>query len=108
MEQAYRNGMPLPDKIANAPELEEGLECYYAAFLDLNSCRALGPHGEGAIPWTTISQYASFHNYQGEELEDLFYHTQRLDKVYLDWSIKKAKERAARNKPPPKRAPRKR
>lgn len=106
MEQAYRNGMPLPEKIANAPELEEGLECYYTAFLDLNSCRALGPSGEGAIPWTAMALYAQVNNYQGEELEDLFYHLPRMDKVYLDWALKKMQSRNKQNKP--RKAPRKR
>lgn len=82
--------MPLPQRIANAPELQVGLDLFYLAFLELSSCRSIG-FGEGPIPWLAIQRYCEVHEIEGEQREDLFYHVQRLDQSFLDWRAKKMK-----------------
>jgi hypothetical protein len=46
-------GLPLPGKIANAPDLEFGLEIFLAAFHDLESERVVGMD-IGPIPRSAI------------------------------------------------------
>lgn len=81
--------MPLPSRIANAPELDIGLELFYVAFFDLHSCRQIG-FSAGPIPWTAIRDYANEHNIFGDQREDLFYYVQMMDKAYLEWQSKEA------------------
>jgi len=88
VEQCVRMRAPYPDAIANAPELPPGLNLFYTAFLDLNSCRTLG-YSQGPIPWLAIDRYCQAHELEGEQREDVLYHVAHLDKVYLDWSSKK-------------------
>lgn len=95
-----RQRLPLPARIANAPEVEFGLELFYTAFLDLTSCRGQGYGTEGPISWLTINQYADAKGYQEEQREDLFYFMQQMDSVYLDFKSKKLKEKV---KQPPKK-----
>ena len=83
--------MPLPDKIQNAPELLLGLELYYKAFMDLTSCRGQVYGTEGPISWLSINDYCLIHGIMGEQQEDLMYHIQRLDSVYLEHKTKKLK-----------------
>ena len=79
----------MPDAIANAPELLQGLEGYYQAFLELHTCRAVG-FGEGAIPWTAIDAYATRHGLEGEEYEDFEDLVRVLDDAYLKHRREKA------------------
>ena len=99
IEQCIRERRPLPDAIANAPELKFGLELFYMAFMDLTSCRSIG-YGAGPIPWSAIQTWCAAYDIQGEQREDLFYHVERLDKSYLDWSVKKQKAVTQSTKPP--------
>lgn len=87
IEQSYKQRKPLPEKIANAPEIALGLEIYYVAFLDLSTCRPFGM-GEGPIPWTAIDRYCVVNGIKGELREDLFFIVQELDGVYLKWKEK--------------------
>jgi hypothetical protein len=68
-----RQGLKVPDKIANAPELLPWLRAEYSAFFELGTCRTeLNP-----IPWTAIHQYAvanGFADTQG----DLYRFTQLI------------------------------
>lgn len=83
-----RRGLPLPDKIQNAPELRPGLELYLRAYYELDSCRAIGM-GEGPIPWTALDQWAGRLGLDEEERGDLFYLVRRLDNAYLEHVSKK-------------------
>jgi hypothetical protein len=85
MRQCVREKTPLPDPIANAPELAPGLEPYFGAFFDLTTCRSTG-WTEGPIPWTAVHFYAEAHNFEGEEREDLFYHVRAMDDAFLKWA----------------------
>lgn len=81
-KQAMRAGAPLPDRIANAPELIEGLELYFQAFLDLDGERDTGM-GIGSIPWSKVKEYANFYDFDDEQTEDLFFFIKRMDSAYI-------------------------
>lgn len=81
-KQAMRSGQPIPDRIANAPELEVGLQLYIQAFFDLDSERSHGM-APTPIPWTSIAQYARAFEFDEEQTEDLFFHVRRLDAEHL-------------------------
>lgn len=80
-----RQRKPLPEKIANAPELMLGLELYYSAFWDLTTCRQLGFGAAGAIPWSAIKDYAVAFDFDEEQAEDLFYFIRKMDNAYLEF-----------------------
>lgn len=69
---------PLPDRIANAPELYEGLQLYLQAFFDLDSERS---HGMGItmIPWQSINYYAMAYEFTDDQKEDLMYFIRKMD-----------------------------
>ncbi len=87
-----RYGLPLPNRIQNAPELNIGLELYYVGFLDLTSCRVLGV-GLGPIPLLTILEYCLIKGIRGEQQEDFVWFIQRLDAKYLEWETARAKSK---------------
>lgn len=72
----------MPDRIANAPELETGLQLYLQAFFDLDSERS---HGNGltSIPWTSVAAYADFFKFDAEQREDLIFFIRRIDGEHL-------------------------
>lgn len=80
--QAMRSGQKMPDRIANAPELNLGLQLYIEAFFDLDSERS---HAQGPtpIPWTSIQSYAEAWDFDDEQTEDLFYLIKKLDTFNL-------------------------
>ena len=92
IEQCYRQNLPLPDRIQNAPELFLGLELYYLAFMNLTSCRSQGYGTEGPVGWLQINEYCVVCGIIGEQREDLIYHVQQLDSAYLEFKTKKLKE----------------
>lgn len=96
-KQAMQAGQPLPDRIANAPELEPGLQLYLQAFFDLDSERS---HGSGitSIPWSSISNYAQAFDFDEEQTEDLYFFVRRLDSEHLKKLAEKQK--AANGKRP--------
>lgn len=81
-KQAIRAGRPLPDKIANAPELKLGLSLYMQAFFDLDSERSHSS-GPSPIPWTSIKQYSEAWDFDEEQTEDLLYLVREMDKFNL-------------------------
>lgn len=96
LDQCYRQGLPLPLSIQNAPDLTRGLELYYRAFFDLSTCRS-GIHGtEGPIQWTAIIQWATVYGLSEEQREDLVHHIGQMDEVYLKFKAKKMTAAAKR------------
>lgn len=87
-----RFGMPLPDRIQNAPELNLGSELFYTGFLELTSCRQIGM-GLGPIPLLSILEYCLINGIDGEQREDFIWFIQRLDSKYLEWSKARAKSK---------------
>lgn len=65
-----------------------GLELYYDAFWDLNSCREVG-FGLGPIPWTSIKDYAITFEFDTEQFEDLYYFVRSMDDVYMKFHAPK-------------------
>ena len=81
--QAKKMNMPLPESIANKPEIQEGLGFYWEAFSELTSDRALGM-AEGPIRWTAINAYAYRHGLWGDDFDRLVTIIRCMDSVYLD------------------------
>lgn len=81
-KQAFRAGQPLPDRIANAPELRIGLQLYIQAFFDLDSERS---HTMGlvSIPWSSINDYAKAFDFDEDQTEDLFFLIRKMDNAHL-------------------------
>lgn len=78
----YREGMPLPAKIRNAPELQIGLELYFDAFFELSTCRQVG-FGLSPIPWSAIREYALTYGLDDVQTEDLTHHIRTMDEAFL-------------------------
>jgi hypothetical protein len=92
LRQCAQLKLPIPDAIANAPILTEGLELYFMAFLDLTTCRSYGM-SEGPIPWTAIKDWATYNGLSVTQTEDLFYMVREMDNAYLDYRAKKQKQK---------------
>lgn len=91
IEACVRARQPLPSAIANAPQLFDGLELYYLAFIDLSTDRGIG-FGEGPIPWTSIDRYCARLGLEGEEREDFHHYVRAMDKTFLAFRAKKSKD----------------
>lgn len=83
--QARNTRQPLPDRIANAPQLEESLWFYMQAFFDLQSERSQGL-GPGQIPWRAIVHYGEYYSLNFNEIEVLIGHVRSLDSASLNWT----------------------
>lgn len=86
--QAMRMNQPMPERIANAPELQLGLQLYLQAFFDLNTDRSIG-FAPGPIPYSVIADYAAAHEFDTEQTEDLQYLIRSMDNGYFKWLDKK-------------------
>lgn len=84
MDDCYRFNQPLPDAIANAPELYLGLELYYNGFNQLSSSRPQG-FGVGAIPLSYILDYCQVYSIIGEDMDDFVWFITNIDRKFLDW-----------------------
>jgi hypothetical protein len=89
-KQAMRAGQALPDRIANAPELQDGLQLYLQAFFDLD-CERSHSQGLTSIPWTSVSAYAQAFGFDEEQTEDLHFFIRKLDSEHLKRLDKKQK-----------------
>lgn len=90
--QCLREKKPLPPKIAEAPELYLGLDFFYEAFLELNSCRFLGM-SEGPIPWTALNTYCEVYEITDEQKLDFFYLLRAIDNEYLKYQSDKQEKK---------------
>jgi len=104
-----KQGLPIPQRIRDAPQLLPGLEVYYQAFLDLCTERQVG-FGEGPIPSSSIDYYISQRSWFTEEdrvwMRAL---VRRLDIEYLKHRDSKrgkptpGKSAPGRRSPPPRK-----
>lgn len=94
IQQALREGRPLPDKIENKPELKLGSYFYLQAFLDLDSERINGMD-IGQIPHSKIRDYAKWACANEEVEYCLLHHIKVMDADH----IKKIKAKQERDKP---------
>ena len=90
-----RTGRPLPEAIANAPELWTGLELYFEGFMDLCYDRPMGM-GFGPIAWMTVQGYCELRGFDSEQTEAMHYHCRALDSVWLDYQNRKSTNNAKR------------
>lgn len=88
-----RSNQPLPDPIANAPEIPLGLEFFYRIFQELCSERVDGP-----IPGSAIRAYNRDENIVGELADDVIYHVRNLDDVLLKYQQRKTETEGLGNK----------
>lgn len=88
-KQAIRAGQPIPERIANAPELREHLFLFLQAFFDLDSER-VHVFSPTAIPWRSMAEYAEVFNFDSEQREDLFYFIRAMDVQHLKRLAKKS------------------
>lgn len=73
--------VPVPDRIANAPELLPWLHGTFGAFFELATCR----HENGPIPWTALYTYAQAHGIsEGEELARFTGLIRAMDSAYIE------------------------
>lgn len=87
IKQSERHGVPLPDKIANPPKLNAGLEFFYLSFQHLLTCRSFN----GVIPYLAIEEYMDRHSIYRDQRADVHYHIRNLDNVYSEYQNKKGK-----------------
>jgi hypothetical protein len=78
--------MPLPEKIANAPDLKQGLGFFMIAWWDLHYDRPSG-FDVGPIASSSIRQFIldcgiDIHS---EDAEDIRYVIRRMDREFLAW-----------------------
>lgn len=78
-----RSGQPLPDRIANAPELVFGLQLYLTAFFDLDAERE-SSMSIGRIPWSAIDRYARAYDFDESQYEDLHYFVKQMDSKHIE------------------------
>ena len=84
--------LPLPKRIADAPQLPPGLELYYEAFWELSSTRAVG-FALGPVPWGAVDSYATRYGFDDEQREDLVYYVRAMDNAYLKYHEPKKRGR---------------
>lgn len=88
MVERGRKSGNISDEILNAPELELGLELYWVAFCELNTCRPPAMAGAAPIPWTAAVQWAEIHELNEVQTERLHLLLGRMDKAYSQWAEK--------------------
>lgn len=83
------DGLEMPDRVKNAPEVYPGLELYYQAWMDLHSSR---PQGFGPCPiqWNMIREYAVANEFDLDQTAQLHHALDAMDQVYLAWADKKS------------------
>jgi hypothetical protein len=75
--------MPIPSKIANAPELLAGLELYFLAYLELATCRPTSFGDDAPIPWLAVENWALSNGLDEEQRDDLHFHVAAMDGAHL-------------------------
>lgn len=91
IKQAVRTGQPIPDRIANAPNLTLGLELYFQAFFDLDSERGIGFGAVSRIPFSSIVEYCRAYDFSMDEMEDLIRIIRDMDLAYIHYFSEKVK-----------------
>ena len=88
IQQCMREGLPLPSKIKNAPELIFGLALFLQAFNNLTYSRTYG-FVPGPISWASIEDYCVKNKLDEEQTQDMHYFIRVMDNAYLDYLDKK-------------------
>jgi hypothetical protein len=85
---AVKERRPIPKKIADAPDIDLGLELYFEAFLELHTCRL---YEGGPIPYAAVIEYADRFGFDDEQVDLALYLVRALDNVFLDRQAEKQK-----------------
>lgn len=80
--------MPVPQVIADAPELQIGLDLFHMAYMDLTTCRVSG----GAIPWNAMKEYCMYNGYDDELTDEVIYIVRHVDVAVREWHEARAKQ----------------
>ena len=90
MKACEKSGEPVPDKILNAPVLQEGLEFYLSAWQELSYDRPVG-FGAGPIPSASIRSYADDMEMDDEDRFCFEHIIRKVDSFYLEHCNKEKK-----------------
>lgn len=82
-----QRGHAIPAKIADRPEIAEGFELYWSAYLDLVSERT----ENNKIPWRAAREWATYHELDPDQFEILKGVLFGLDQTYIGWKASKTK-----------------
>ena len=93
IHDCYRRKRPLPERIANAPDLFTGLELIFDAFIELNTTRQTG-WSPGPIPVTAIYEHCFILDLTDDEIADMHYLIRKMDQAFLTYMTKKSKDSA--------------
>lgn len=93
LQLTMRSNEPLPEKIANAPQLLFGSDFFYEIFIDLCSDRTSDNGALLPIAFMTIVEYCSFYEFDRELAQDVVRYVRALDEAYCDWANKKTVEK---------------
>lgn len=85
IRQAIQTGQPVPERIANRPELEQGNMFYLQAFFDLDTERYQGFNGPGRIPWSAMVAYAKHYGLFSYEVDDFVQIIKAVDAANSKW-----------------------
>ena len=88
IDQCMREGIPLPERIENAPQLTPGLELFFVAFLELSDDRNSGM-SMGRIPWSVVRQWANAYELDYQQTEELHFQISRMDFKYIEYQTSK-------------------
>jgi hypothetical protein len=69
-----------------------GLELYFHAFVELNTCRSTG-WSAGPIPSWCIAEYVERLGLTDDGSEDMHYHIRKMDEEFLKYNARKSKEK---------------
>jgi len=89
---AFKNRMPLPEAIRNAPVLNLGLQLYFEAYCELDSERSTG-WGVGRIPWSSVQAYAQYNGYTSDQTDRLHNHVRAMDQAHREYLDKQSKKK---------------
>lgn len=98
VQDCRRRKRPLPDKVANAPQLLTGLDIYWDAYVALSTCRPPAFAGVMPIPWASVDAYARAQDFDEEQHYRLWYCVSMMDKEFTRY-VKSKEERGPEPKP---------
>ncbi len=88
IRQCMHDGLPLPEKIKNAPQLGFGLNIFYDAYFNLETCRLNGM-SMGRIPWTAVQNYCESKGFTEEQTASAQLYIKMMDTEYIKFSDSK-------------------
>jgi len=90
IDQSVQAGLPIPDKVLNAPQLHSGQEFYLSAWNELHYDRPVG-FGVCPIPSASLRSYIQFYELDDTQAYLLQFVIRRVDVWYVDWQSEKNK-----------------